>query len=158
MFRWLLTAVCFGAVATSVTGQEPPTVPVIPPLQETGLSPPPRVSLPPAPAQDRSINPQAERPSVLCYTPGDGLTVSLLSGTRTLKLFGQFSAIGVVSTDRPFSAGMPLLLLPPSAFGLNTNTFDLHARQTSFGAVFSGPEVMGFTPGHRSSGSSRTTT
>lgn len=83
----------------------------------------------------------------MTYTPGDGLTVTMLNGQSKLKLFGQFSAIGVFSTDRPFSAGLPLLMLPPSPFGLNTNTFDLHARQTAFGASFSGPEVLGFTPG-----------
>lgn len=81
------------------------------------------------------------------YVPGEGLTVSMLNGTSQLKLFGQFSTIGVVSTDRPFSAGLPLLMLPPSAFGFNTNTFDLHARQTSFGASFTGAEVNGFRPG-----------
>lgn len=69
------------------------------------------------------------------------------NGQSKLKLFGQFSAIGVFSTDRPFSAGLPLLLLPPSPLGLNTNTFDLHARQSAFGASFSGPDVLGFTPG-----------
>lgn len=81
------------------------------------------------------------------YVPGEGLSVSMLSGTSKLKIFGQFSLIGVASTDRPFSAGLPLLILPPSPYGINTNTFDLHARQTAFGASFSGPEVLGFTPG-----------
>jgi hypothetical protein len=81
------------------------------------------------------------------YEPGDGVTVSMLNGASKLKLFGQFSAIGIFSTDRPFSSGLPLLLLPPSPTGLNTNTFDLHARQSGIGASFSGPEVLGFTPG-----------
>lgn len=71
----------------------------------------------------------------------------MLNGQSKLKLFANFSAVGVFSTDRPFSAGLPLFLLPPSPFGLNTNTFDLHARQTNVGAAFTGPEVMGFTPG-----------
>lgn len=81
------------------------------------------------------------------FVPGDGLTVSMLNDTSRLKLFGQFSGLGIFSTDRPFSAGLPLLLLPPSPFGLNTNTFDLHARQSALGASFSGPEVLGLTPG-----------
>jgi hypothetical protein len=81
------------------------------------------------------------------YLPGEGVTVSLLNGSSQLKLFGQFSAIGIFATERPFSAGLPLLMLPPSPTGLNTNTFDLHARQSGFGASFSGPEVLGFTPG-----------
>lgn len=106
----------------------------------------------PPPAQPDTVaaptpGPNAPLPAAMTYTPGDGLTVTMLNGTSHLKLFGQFSAIGVFSTDRPFSAGLPLLLLPPSPFGLNTNTFDLHARQTNFGAAFTGPEVLGFTPG-----------
>jgi hypothetical protein len=71
----------------------------------------------------------------------------MLNGTSRLKLFGQFSALAIFSTDRPFTAGAPFLLLPPSPFGFRTNTFDLNARQTNFGATFTGPEVFGFTPG-----------
>jgi hypothetical protein len=81
------------------------------------------------------------------YVPGDGLTVSMLNRTSEVKLFGQFSTIGIFSTSRVFAAGLPLVVLPPSPSGLNTNTFDLHARQTAFGASFRGAEVLGFTPG-----------
>ena len=80
------------------------------------------------------------------YAAGDGLTVSMLNGKSQLKLFGQLSAMSMFSTSRPFAPGMPLFLLPDSPFGLNTNTFDLHARQSAFGAIFAGPEVMGLTP------------
>jgi hypothetical protein len=73
----------------------------------------------------------------------------MLNGTSTLKLFGQFSALGVFSTARPFPPGNPLLLFPRLDPGRNTNTFDLHARQTSFGATFTGPEVLGLNPGAR---------
>ncbi len=41
---------------------------------------------------------------------------------------------------------MPLFLLPASPFGLNTNTFDIHGRQSNIGATFIGPEANGFTP------------
>jgi hypothetical protein len=37
--------------------------------------------------------------------------------------------------------------LPRSPFGLRTNTFDLHARQTNIGLVFAGPKVGGLTSG-----------
>jgi hypothetical protein len=114
-------------------------------------SPKPEATTPPGAGAASTANPPlvtfTESPAAMTYAPGDGLTVTMLNGTSQLKLFGQFSAIGVFSTDRPFSAGLPLLLLPPSPFGLNTNTFDLHARQSAFGASFSGPEVLGFTPG-----------
>ena len=76
----------------------------------------------------------------------DGITVSMLNGKSRLKIFGSLSALTVFSTDRPFAPGMPLFLLPESPFGLNTNTFDIHGRQSNFGATFIGPEANGFTP------------
>jgi hypothetical protein len=91
--------------------------------------------------------PTLPSPPGTTVTSGDGLTVSLLNGSSRLKLFGQFSAIGVLSSTRPFPAGSPLFLLPRPDSGNNTNTFDLHARQTAIGAIFSGPEVFGLTPG-----------
>jgi hypothetical protein len=79
--------------------------------------------------------------------PGDdGITVSMLNGKSQLKIFGSLSALTVFSTDRPFAPGMPLFLLPGSPFGLDTNTFDIHARQSNIGATFIGPEANGFTP------------
>jgi hypothetical protein len=139
MFRWVTFWFCGLAVAAS--GQEPPTIPL--PLSDV-------VALPgttPPPSKLPEVSQPAESPATTTYAAGEGLTVSMLNGQSKLKLFGQFSAIGVFSTNRPFSAGLPLLLLPPSPFGLNSNTFDLHARQSAFGASFSGPEVLGFTPG-----------
>lgn len=76
----------------------------------------------------------------------DGITVSMLNGKSRLKIFGSLSALTVFSTDRPFAPGMPLFLLPASSFGLNTNTFDIHGRQSNIGATFIGPEANGFTP------------
>ena len=76
----------------------------------------------------------------------DGITVSMLNGKSRLKIFGSLSALSVFSTDRPFAPGMPLFLLPESSFGLNTNTFDIHGRQSNIGATFIGPEANGFTP------------
>ncbi len=84
-----------------------------------------------------------------CYpTPpvDDGVTVSMLNGKSRLKIFGSLSALSVFSTDRPFAPGMPLFLLPASPFGLNTNTFDIHGRQSNIAATFIGPEANGFTP------------
>jgi hypothetical protein len=78
--------------------------------------------------------------------PGDGITVSMLNGASKLRLFGTFSGLTMFSTDRPFAPGMPLFLLPGSPFGLETNTFDIHARQSNIGAVFTGPKAGSFTP------------
>jgi hypothetical protein len=76
----------------------------------------------------------------------DGITVSMLDGKSQLKIFGSLSALTIFSTDRPFAPGLPLFLLPSSPFGLNTNTFDIHARQSNIGASFIGPQTNGFTP------------
>jgi hypothetical protein len=76
----------------------------------------------------------------------DGITVSMFNGKSRLKIFGSLSALSVYSTDRPFAPGMPLFLLPESPFGLDTNTFDIHGRQSNIGATFIGPEANGFTP------------
>lgn len=145
MVRWVISGVCLVAIANWATCQQPTAASVVAPLPGLGTpSPTEGASLP---AANSAVLPTTDLSASTSYTPGDGLTVSMLNGQSKLKLFGQFSAIGVFSTDRPFSAGLPLLLLPPSPFGLNTNTFDLHARQSAIGAAFSGPEVLGFTPG-----------
>jgi hypothetical protein len=62
-------------------------------------------------------------------------------------VFANFSALMVVSSDRPFAAGDPFFLLPESPFGFKTNTFDLHARQTNFGLEFTGPSIKGLSTG-----------
>lgn len=69
----------------------------------------------------------------------DGITVSMLDSKSQLKIFGSLSALTVFSTDRPFAPGLPLFLFPASSFGLNSNTFDIHGRQSNIGAIFIGP-------------------
>lgn len=76
----------------------------------------------------------------------ESITVSMLNSRSQLKIFGSLSALTVFSTSRPYAPGLPLFLLPDSPFGLNTNTFDIHARQSNIGATFIGPEINGFTP------------
>lgn len=91
-----------------------------------------------------STLPTLEMP--LTPTSDDGITVSMLNGKSQLKIFGSLSALTVFSTSRPFAPGLPLFLLPDSPFGLDTNTFDIHGRQSNIGASFIGPEANGFTP------------
>ncbi len=79
--------------------------------------------------------------------PGDGISVALLNPANRLKLHAGLDTLMVFSTSRPFPSGMPLFLLPESPFGLDTNTFDAHARQSYVGALFSGPELAGFQTG-----------
>ncbi len=71
-------------------------------------------------------------------------TVALVNPNNRLKLHAGLDTLMVFSTSRPFPSGMPLFLLPDSPFGLDTNTFDAHARQSYVGALFSGPELLGY--------------
>jgi hypothetical protein len=128
MGRWAVVVLIASALARGAPAQEPFA-------SLTSV-----VSDAPAPAAQPA-------PASVAYAPGEGATVSMLNGTSRLKVFGQFSAIGVGSTTRTLPQGGPLLLLPRSQVGNGTNTFDIQARQTGFGASFSGPEVLGFTPG-----------
>jgi hypothetical protein len=70
----------------------------------------------------------------------------MLNDTSRLRLSASLSALMLFNEKRPFTSGAPFLLLPDSPFGLATNTFDLHARQSSLFASFEGPELRGFTP------------
>lgn len=79
--------------------------------------------------------------------PGDDLSVSLLNPANRLKLTAGLDALMVFSSKRVFPSGMPLFLYPDSPFGLDTNEFDAHARQSYVGGVFSGPELCGFQTG-----------
>jgi hypothetical protein len=81
------------------------------------------------------------------HSPGDGMTVSLLKPTNRLKITAGLDTLAVLSTKRPFPSGMPLFLLPDSPFGLDTNSFDLHARQSYVGAALSGPDLGEFQTG-----------
>ncbi|MAT72376.1 MAG: hypothetical protein CMJ58_22970 [Planctomycetaceae bacterium] len=75
------------------------------------------------------------------------MTVSLLNPKNRLKVHGGLDTLMLFSTARPFPSGIPLFLLPDSPFGLDTNSFDLHARQSYLGALFSGPELGEFQSG-----------
>jgi hypothetical protein len=89
----------------------------------------------------------AEPTQKITRAPGDGVTISMLNDSSQLQFGAAISALAIASTKRPFSSGLPLFLLPQSPTEQNCNTFDLHARQTTLFARFSGPEVGGLTPG-----------
>lgn len=78
---------------------------------------------------------------------GKPITVSMLSPKNRLYLHAGVDTLMVYSTNRPFPAGMPLLLLPDSQFGFETNSLDLHARQSFLGALFEGSDIGPFQTG-----------
>ncbi len=79
--------------------------------------------------------------------PAESITVALANPANRLKVHAGLDTLMVASTKRPFPSGIPLLLLPDSPFGLDTNSFDLHARQSYVGALFSGPDLGEFQTG-----------
>ncbi|MFG0331908.1 MAG: hypothetical protein ACF8TS_00975 [Maioricimonas sp. JB049] len=81
------------------------------------------------------------------YAPGEGATFTFADGQSRLRLAAGLETLAVFSTKRTFPRGVPLLVLPDSPFGLKTNTFSAHARQSYLNATFSGPEVAGFQTG-----------
>ena len=87
------------------------------------------------------------RPDNWRFSPGDGLTISMLDDTSRIRIRTTLSALSVFSSSRPFVAGNPFFLLPASPYGLPTNTFDLHARQSNVTAILEGPRVWGLDAG-----------
>lgn len=81
------------------------------------------------------------------YSRSDGLTISMFDDTSRLKIRTAISALSVTSTNRTFVAGNPFFLLPASPYGLSTNTFDLHARQSNVTAILEGPRIWGLDTG-----------
>lgn len=79
--------------------------------------------------------------------PGEGATIEFANGQSRLRLAAGLETLAVFSTNRTFPRGLPLLVLPDSPFGLDTNTFTAHARQSYLNATFSGPEFSGFQVG-----------
>ncbi|MFN7723221.1 MAG: hypothetical protein ACK5ZC_13975 [Pirellulaceae bacterium] len=67
--------------------------------------------------------------------------MSLMSGMGQLKFSGAISLLAVASDERTFVPWNPFFVLPPSAFGLDTNTFELHGRQSNLQFLYEGPNV-----------------
>jgi hypothetical protein len=85
-------------------------------------------------------------PDLWVASPPDG-KMELLFGAGTLKASGTVSILTVNGTQRAFVPWSPLFLLPPSPFGLDTSTFEMHARQSSFQLLYEGPKIEGWKTG-----------
>ena len=79
--------------------------------------------------------PQPEAPCIDCPR------VSTLNPYFDVRVFGALKADVLLNTARPISPGTPYLLFPKSPQGLDETTFDTHARQTTLGAVLTGPQI-----------------
>lgn len=79
--------------------------------------------------------------------PDEEFSIKLLNPANRLKVSAGLDTLTVFSTKRPSPSGMPLLLLPDSPFGLDTNSFDLHARQSYVSASYQGGKLGAFQVG-----------
>jgi hypothetical protein len=85
--------------------------------------------------------PQKEAPCIDCPR------VSTASPFFNVNVFGALKLDMLFNRARPVSPGVPFFLTPQSRRGLDTRTVDIHARQTTLGAVFTGPKIGDFQAG-----------
>ncbi|MEZ6071563.1 MAG: hypothetical protein R3C10_15185 [Pirellulales bacterium] len=62
-------------------------------------------------------------------------------------MFGAVKLDMLFNGARPVSPGTPFFLTPDSLTGLNQNTFDIHARQSTVAAALTGPQIGNFQSG-----------
>lgn len=83
--------------------------------------------------------------SCLCPTPTapciDCPHVSTLNPYFNVSVFGTLTADLLFNEGRPITSGTPYFMTPGPLPGRKVNTFDLHARQSTLGAVLSGPQL-----------------
>lgn len=85
--------------------------------------------------------PTPEAPCVECPR------VSTLNPYFNVSVFGTLTADMVFNGRRPVAPGTPYFLAPGPVLGRDQQTFDLHARQSSLGAAFVGPQWNGWQTG-----------
>lgn len=74
-------------------------------------------------------------------------SVALFNPASRIRIAAGLDVLTEFSTARAFPSGIPLFLLPASPFGLDTNSFDVNARQSYLNANYSGPKVGDFEAG-----------
>ena len=73
--------------------------------------------------------------------------VSTLNPYFNVSIFGALKLDMLLHGPRPISPGVPFFLTPDSPVGLSQNTVSLHARQSTLGAAFTGPQFGGLQSG-----------
>ncbi len=73
--------------------------------------------------------------------------VTTLNPYFNIRLFGALKLDMLMNSARAVSPGVPFFLTPSSPFGFNDDTVSFHARQSTLGAAFTGPEFGGFQSG-----------
>ena len=72
---------------------------------------------------------------------------STLSPFSNLHFFGALKLDMIFSDPRPFSPGSPFFLGPAPLPGRDQNIVSIHARQSTIGAAYTGPQFCGFQAG-----------
>ncbi len=103
---------------------------------------------PPEKSRDIGDSLSSESSDLKVWDPSPSLqlgdTISLANSENQLKLSAGVDFLTIASSKRTFPRGLPLLVLPDSPFGTDTNTFTAHARQSYVNAAFSGPTIGDF--------------
>lgn len=73
--------------------------------------------------------------------------VSTLNPYFNVQVFGALKLDMFFSNPRPFAPGVPFFLTPGSLAGFDQDTVSIHARQSTVGAAFTGPQFGGFQSG-----------
>ena len=87
------------------------------------------------------------RPMVAAVEPRPGGSVALFNPASRIRIGAGLDVLTEFSSARAFPSGIPLFLLPASPFGLDTNSFDVNARQSYLNANYSGHKVGDFEAG-----------
>jgi hypothetical protein len=148
-YNGILTIGLSVLVACSAFGQDagslpPPWLNQHPPIPAIGVEPPPAL---PAPAAAPKAPPTLEELGKSVDAVSKNLTVTTGDGDYKLILGGAVIADVLFNQKRPVAPGTPFFLLPDSAFGFDTNTFDAHARQTNLFGLFTGPDLFHYQTG-----------
>lgn len=89
--------------------------------------------------------------SCLCPLPQaacvDCPRVTTLSPYFNVNLFGALKLDMLFNGAGTISPGVPFFLTPDSVRGFDQNTVSIHARQSTLGAAFTGPQFGGFQSG-----------
>ena len=66
-----------------------------------------------------------------------------------IEIFGVVKLDAIYNDERPQAPGVPFFLVPKFAGGFTNHTFDINARQSLLGVLFTGPKIGNFQSGGR---------
>src|SRR5687768_5072520 len=66
-----------------------------------------------------------------------------------VEIFGIVKLDAIYNRERPQAPGVPFFVVPRFAGGFTNHTFDINARQSLLGVLFTGPKIGNFQSGGR---------